>query len=815
LSINNDIGVFLRNTSSSTIQNVTANSNYYGIYLSSSASNTLTSNTANSNSNYGIYLSSSASSTLTSNTANSNYYGIYLYSSGSSTLTSNTANSNSNYGIYISSSDSNTLTSNIFQNNTYDLIDYSVNTYSSNQFLHNASSTMLTFTEVTSPKNVNNTINFDFSMFNTDGSACSSCSYTITTSPDESETLVSNKTGNNVTGSFTATKSGFYSIYFTITDANANITKRKISFLVGNTNSQTTRYYLRRAIPTHNQPIGNGDDSQSLLLTAPTNTEEWFCGSWIQNSPDELPIYPLANLSGIDIYSWYKQSMDSGAYIGIQRYLNYAAAIDASSTVPVAASYTWINKNFTGLNWPINYSYNWYWLALKLYGGFPHWQTTVAQPSYADFTYSYTTTPAVKSISNDDIIVLSATADPSDTDVASIVLENSLTSATSTEMVLTDFQRPFLNATSTIDSTATTTITTPAISAGATSTLDSVAMDITPSSGSVDITISTWNTSGDYSKTWTETGSAPAITTLHTIGSLKSTTYYTISVDGYPDQTLQSNSSGQITYTYSGGYSIHTFTVSEEDTSPTISLTSPSNNSDSVSSTDSLQWSGSDTGAGIASYQLYIDGATVGNTTTSTSASIPTLSCNDSHSWYVRALDNNGNATNSSTYSFTIPCGSISTTITHGSPPSSQSSIPITSTDSTSSPQANSGQAGLSSTQISSIIAVLASFGVDSATIANIQAILSGNPPASQSSTTSFTRDLKLGMIGADVKALQQFLNTHGYILTSTGLGSPGHETTLFGSLTKSALIRFQKAHNITPSVGYFGVKTKGEVSAL
>ena len=70
-------------------------------------------------------------------------------------------------------------------------------------------------------------------------------------------------------------------------------------------------------------------------------------------------------------------------------------------------------------------------------------------------------------------------------------------------------------------------------------------------------------------------------------------------------------------------------------------------------------------------------------------------------------------------------------------------------------------------------------------------------------------------MIGADVKALQQFLNTHGYILTSTGLGSPGHETALFGSLTKSALIRFQKAHNITPSVGYFGVKTKGEVAVF
>lgn len=75
-----------------------------------------------------------------------------------------------------------------------------------------------------------------------------------------------------------------------------------------------------------------------------------------------------------------------------------------------------------------------------------------------------------------------------------------------------------------------------------------------------------------------------------------------------------------------------------------------------------------------------------------------------------------------------------------------------------------------------------------------------------------FSRDLKLGMRGEDVKRLQQYLNTHGYQLSTTGLGSPGNETNYFGNLTKQAVIKFQKAKNITPTVGYFGPKTRGEV---
>lgn len=78
-----------------------------------------------------------------------------------------------------------------------------------------------------------------------------------------------------------------------------------------------------------------------------------------------------------------------------------------------------------------------------------------------------------------------------------------------------------------------------------------------------------------------------------------------------------------------------------------------------------------------------------------------------------------------------------------------------------------------------------------------------------------FTRDLKLNMIGTDVKTLQVFLNTHGFIVASSGAGSPGKETTKFGSLTKKALIKFQRAYKITPAIGYFGKITRGVVSGI
>lgn len=98
--------------------------------------------------------------------------------------------------------------------------------------------------------------------------------------------------------------------------------------------------------------------------------------------------------------------------------------------------------------------------------------------------------------------------------------------------------------------------------------------------------------------------------------------------------------------------------------------------------------------------------------------------------------------------------------------------------------------------------------------IAQITA-LTGQPPvvSTSSSPTTFTRDLTLGSTGADVKALQQYLNTHGFIIATTGPGSPGNESTYFGLLTQKALALFQKANNILPSMGYFGPKTSAFIN--
>jgi hypothetical protein len=83
--------------------------------------------------------------------------------------------------------------------------------------------------------------------------------------------------------------------------------------------------------------------------------------------------------------------------------------------------------------------------------------------------------------------------------------------------------------------------------------------------------------------------------------------------------------------------------------------------------------------------------------------------------------------------------------------------------------------------------------------------------------TVTFQRDLKQGMSGADVRALQIYLNNNGFTVSVAGAGSPGQETTYFGPLTRAALIKFQetnRAEILTPlglvnGTGYFGRSTR------
>ena len=127
--------------------------------------------------------------------------------------------------------------------------------------------------------------------------------------------------------------------------------------------------------------------------------------------------------------------------------------------------------------------------------------------------------------------------------------------------------------------------------------------------------------------------------------------------------------------------------------------------------------------------------------------------------------------------------------------------------------------ASLTPAQISSIVSLLNSFGVDAMTTASVQASLSNEAPTATSTLAAacypFTRDLTIAAAGEDVRALQQFLNANGALLTSAGPGAPGEETDRFGALTKAALARFQAAHGISPAAGYFGPLTRAAFATL
>jgi len=90
---------------------------------------------------------------------------------------------------------------------------------------------------------------------------------------------------------------------------------------------------------------------------------------------------------------------------------------------------------------------------------------------------------------------------------------------------------------------------------------------------------------------------------------------------------------------------------------------------------------------------------------------------------------------------------------------------------------------------------------------------LSTTPASSPAvSSSAFTSNLVTGEVNSEVKSLQIYLNTHGYTIATEGPGSLGNETTKFGTLTKQALMKFQKDHKL-PSTGFFGPMTRGVIN--
>lgn len=86
------------------------------------------------------------------------------------------------------------------------------------------------------------------------------------------------------------------------------------------------------------------------------------------------------------------------------------------------------------------------------------------------------------------------------------------------------------------------------------------------------------------------------------------------------------------------------------------------------------------------------------------------------------------------------------------------------------------------------------------------------------------TSALSLGSSGPQVVLLQQILNKDPHTqIAASGAGSPGHETSLFGSLTRAAVIRFQEKYasevlapaGLSSGNGWVGAFTRAKLNAL
>lgn len=105
---------------------------------------------------------------------------------------------------------------------------------------------------------------------------------------------------------------------------------------------------------------------------------------------------------------------------------------------------------------------------------------------------------------------------------------------------------------------------------------------------------------------------------------------------------------------------------------------------------------------------------------------------------------------------------------------------------------------------------------VDLKTLGSVQLIVPGTKEYKEITNTPseivnpiFTRSLKMGMSGKDVKQLQTLLKKLNYLSSNHII------TNYFGPITNNAVIKFQKDNNINPALGFFGPITQAKIVSL
>lgn len=111
------------------------------------------------------------------------------------------------------------------------------------------------------------------------------------------------------------------------------------------------------------------------------------------------------------------------------------------------------------------------------------------------------------------------------------------------------------------------------------------------------------------------------------------------------------------------------------------------------------------------------------------------------------------------------------------------------------------------------------------ALVNQLQAQISGQSGVAGTCSVTFTRSLGQGSTGADVMALQKFLNgaADTQVAAAGSAGAPGMETSYYGPATAAAVSKFQVKYSadilvpvgLTSPTGYFGPSSMAKANAL
>jgi hypothetical protein len=523
---------------------------------------------------------------------------------------------------------------------------------------------MLEFVSASRQVNVGNQVDFSLGLSTLTGESTAGLNCTVRIIPETPVTY--SRSNNTVSGNFQPTRNGVYSILASVTDTYGNVEGRVAKVFVGPLSSSSHAVYYMHDYsdgPVRGQaPVML--DNAGMKFAAPTKfMGDFRCGTWVDWFADELPPPPAALVQSVEVKAMLEFDGSSGKNptIGVNR-----TGQAANSTVKVSVPYTmgtkkveWGEFDVGPLNWILDYPEEWYTLTMsfitsaqnpRIYTGNPTFYGHPADRfSRTIFQYATTASPEVRAISDQKLLLLAATAVPQSNGGEELTVWGANNQA---DLTLANFRRPFIGAAAQISATGETTFNSGVVNGE--KTFAAVPLEISPVANAVNVTVGTWNTTGDGRREWTEAAVGAPGTVAHTLGGLSSQTTYRVTAGGSDILVGKADAQGQLVFGYGGPFPV-TFvaTPAAVNHAPVISTFDPATPFTMVSgATQAFVVDAWDADGDALSYSWEIDGAAV-SVTGDTMSYSPAAADAGAHTIAVTVSDGKGGSV-TQTWSVTV-----------------------------------------------------------------------------------------------------------------------------------------------------------------